>query len=99
MRSVCSSSAFASFVTGTVLGGRLARQLRSTVRRWLVIALGAEVVVLLVVSAVAGAGFLTYHGRGRLILIAALTVAFGTQAVTARQFGVQELSPTVVDDG
>lgn len=88
--------AFASFVTGAVLGGRLARHLDAKVRRWLVVALGLEVVVLSILSILAGVGLLPYHGGGRLILIAGLTVVFGTQNATARQFGVQELSTTVL---
>lgn len=88
--------AFVSFLAGTVISGRFTRHLRASVRRWLVIALGAEVIALVALSILAGAGVLTYHGRGRLILIAALAVTFGTQSVTARQFGVQELSTTVL---
>jgi uncharacterized membrane protein YoaK (UPF0700 family) len=88
--------AFASFVAGTVLGGRLARHLDAQVRRWLVVALGLEVVVLLTLSVLAGTGVLQYHGGSRLILIAGLAVVFGTQNATARQFGVQELSTTVL---
>jgi uncharacterized membrane protein YoaK (UPF0700 family) len=88
--------AFASFVAGTVLGGRLARHLDAQVRRWLVVALGLEVVVLSTLSVLAGTGVLQYHGGSRLILIAGLAVVFGTQNATARQFGVQELSTTVL---
>ncbi len=88
--------AFASFVAGAMLGGRLARHLDAKVRRWLVGALGLEVVALSALSVLAGAGVLTYHGTGRLILIAGLAVVFGTQNATARQFGVQELSTTVL---
>jgi uncharacterized membrane protein YoaK (UPF0700 family) len=88
--------AFAGFVAGTVLGGRLARHLDAKVRRWLVVALGLEVVVLLTLSVLAGAGLLRYGGSGRLILIVGLAVVFGTQNATARQFGVQELSTTVL---
>jgi uncharacterized membrane protein YoaK (UPF0700 family) len=88
--------AFASFVAGTVLGGRLARHLYARVRRWLAVALGLEVVVLLTLSVLAGTGVLQYHGGSRLILIAGLAVVFGTQNATARQFGVQELSTTVL---
>ena len=88
--------AVASFLAGTVLGGRLARRLDGRVRRWLVVALGAEVVLLSTLSALAGAGVLQYHGSGRLILIAGLAVAFGSQNAAARQFGVQELSTTVL---
>jgi uncharacterized membrane protein YoaK (UPF0700 family) len=39
---------------------------------------------------------LQYDGSGRLILIASLAVVFGSQNATARQFGVQELSTTVL---
>lgn len=88
--------AFVSFLVGTVISGRFTRHLNTSVRRWLTIALSAEVVVLVALSILAGTGVLTYHGRGRLILIAALAVTFGTQSVTARQFGVQELSTTVL---
>lgn len=88
--------AFASFVAGAVLGGRLARRLDAEVRRWVVIALSAEVVVLVLLSVLAGVGVLQYHGNGRLILIAGLAVVFGSQTATARQFGVQELSTTVL---
>jgi len=88
--------AFASFVAGAVVGGRLARHLDARVRRWLVVALGLEVVVLSALSVLAGSGVLQYYGGGRLILIAGLAVVFGTQNATARQFGVQELSTTVL---
>lgn len=46
--------AFVSFVAGTVVGGRLARHLDSAVRRWLTVALGVEVVALLILSVLAG---------------------------------------------
>lgn len=88
--------AFVSFVVGTVLGGRLARHLDHHVRRWLVVALGVEVVVLVVLSILAGAGVLDYHDNRKLILISGLAVTFGIQNATARQFGIQELSTTVL---
>lgn len=88
--------AFASFMIGTIIGGRLVRHLGHTVRRWLTVALAAEVATLLVLAALAGAGVLSYHGGGRLILISGLATVFGSQAVTARRFGIQELSTTVL---
>ncbi|MDP9165567.1 MAG: DUF1275 domain-containing protein [Actinomycetota bacterium] len=88
--------AFASFVAGAVLGGRLARCLDGRVRRWLAVALGMEVVVLVTLSVLAGTGVLPYYGGGRLTLIAGLAVVFGSQNATARQFGVPELSTTVL---
>lgn len=88
--------AFASFVGGTILGGRLSRLLDENARRWLTIALGAEVVVLLGLSILAGAGVLDYHDNTKLILIAGLSVVFGSQNAAARQFGIQELSTTVL---
>ena len=87
---------FASFVAGAVIGGRLARWLDPSPRRWLTVALGAEVVALLTLAALAATGILGYHGTGRLILIVGLAVVFGTQSVTARRFGIQELSTTVL---
>jgi uncharacterized membrane protein YoaK (UPF0700 family) len=88
--------AFVSFVAGTVLGGRLARHIDREVRLWLTVALGVEVVVLLTLSILAGAGVLNYHDNTKLILTAGLAVTFGSQNATARQFGVQELSTTVL---
>ncbi len=88
--------AFVSFVAGTVLGGRLARHLDVDVRRWLVVALGVEVVVLVTLSILAGTGVLDYHDNTKLILISALAITFGIQNATARQFGIQELSTTVL---
>ena len=88
--------AFASFVAGTVLGGRFARHLDTEVRRWLGVALGAEVVMLGALAILAGSGVLAYDDGGKLILIAGLAVTFGAQNATARQFGIQELSTTVL---
>jgi len=88
--------AFVSFVAGAVLGGRLARHIDREVRLWLTVALGVEVVVLLTLSSLAGAGVLNYHDNTKLILTAGLAVTFGSQNATARQFGVQELSTTVL---
>ncbi|HVQ50889.1 MAG TPA: YoaK family protein [Mycobacterium sp.] len=88
--------AFVSFVTGAILGGRLARHLDSDVRRWLTVALGIEVVTLVTLSILSGTGVLDYHDNTKLILIAGLAVTFGVQAATARQFGIQELSTTVL---
>lgn len=88
--------AFASFVMGTILGGRFARHLDHDVRQWLTAAMGTEVVLLAALSLLAGTGVLGYHDNGRLILIAGLAVTFGAQAATARQFGIQELSTTVL---
>lgn len=87
---------FASFVTGAIIGGRLARHLDGNVRRWLGITLSLEVAMLLALSILAGTGVLDYHDNRKLILIAGLAVAFGIQNSTARQFGIQELSTTVL---
>jgi uncharacterized membrane protein YoaK (UPF0700 family) len=88
--------AFVSFLAGTVLGGRFARHIDSEVRLWLTVALGAEVVLLLTLSILAGAGVLNYHDNTKLILAAGLAVTFGSQNATARLFGIQELSTTVL---
>jgi uncharacterized membrane protein YoaK (UPF0700 family) len=88
--------AFVSFVTGAILGGRLTRHLDGDVRRWLTVALGIEVVTLATLSILSGAGVLDYHDNTKLILIAGLALTFGSQAATARQFSIQELSTTVL---
>ena len=88
--------AFISFLAGTVIGGRFARHLDYEVRRWLTAALGTEVVLLTALAILAGTGVVSYHDNGKLILIAGLAVTFGAQNAAARQFGVQELSTTVL---
>ncbi|QNJ93682.1 DUF1275 domain-containing protein [Mycolicibacterium fluoranthenivorans] len=88
--------AFTGFVAGTVIGGRLARQLDSTVRRWLVVTLSIEVVIIGAVAALAGAGVLDYRDDSKLVLIGGLAISFGIQNATARQFGIPELSTTVL---
>jgi uncharacterized membrane protein YoaK (UPF0700 family) len=88
--------AFISFVAGTVIGGRLARHLDRHVKRWLATAFGSEVIVLSALSILAGTGVVNYHDNTKLILIAGLAVVFGVQNATARQFGIQELSTTVL---
>jgi uncharacterized membrane protein YoaK (UPF0700 family) len=87
---------FACFLIGTVLGGRFARHFDSEVRGWLTAALGSEVVLLLVLAVLAGTGVVDYHNNGKLILIAGLALTFGAQNAAARQFGIQELSTTVL---
>jgi uncharacterized membrane protein YoaK (UPF0700 family) len=88
--------AFVSFLTGTVLGGRFARHLDREVRVWITASLGTEVVLLVVLAVLAGTGVVNYHDDGKLILIAGLAVTFGAQNAAARQFGIQELSTTVL---
>ncbi len=88
--------AFVSFLAGTVIGGRMTRLLRAHTRRWLTTSLGTEIAVLLTLSILAGTGVLSYHTNTKLILIAGLATTFGIQNATARQFGIQELSTTVL---
>ena len=88
--------AFGGFVFGTVIGGRFARHLDERTRTWLFAALGMEVVVLVVLSILAGTGVLDYRDNTKLILIAGLAITFGAQNATARLFGIQELSTTVL---
>jgi uncharacterized membrane protein YoaK (UPF0700 family) len=88
--------AFVSFLGGAVIGGRFARHLEHDTRRWVTVALTVESVVLLTLSILAGTGVLDYHDDTKLILIAGLAMAFGSQNATARQFGIQELSTTVL---
>lgn len=88
--------AFVSFVAGAVVSGRFARHLGTEVRRWLAITLSFEVLMLVALSGLAGAGVLDYQDDTKLLLIAGLAVTFGVQNSTAQQFGIQELSTTVL---
>jgi uncharacterized membrane protein YoaK (UPF0700 family) len=88
--------AFPTFVTGTVLGGRLTRYFGERTRPWLTTALGIEVVTLVALSILAGTGVLHYRGNTKLFLIAGMAIAYGLQHSTARQFGIQELTTTVL---
>jgi uncharacterized membrane protein YoaK (UPF0700 family) len=88
--------AFVSFLIGAVVGGRFARHLENDTRRWVTVALGVECIVLVTLTILAGTGVLDYRDNTKLILIAGLALAFGSQNATARQFGIQELSTTVL---
>jgi uncharacterized membrane protein YoaK (UPF0700 family) len=88
--------AFVGFLAGTVIGGRMTRHLGAHTRRWLTTSLGVEIAVLLALSILAGTGVLSYQTNTKLILIAGLAITFGVQNATARQFGIQELSTTVL---
>lgn len=88
--------AFVGFLTGTVIGGRLSRHLGARSRRWLTTSLSIEIVTLVVLSILGGTGAVSYQNDTKLILIAGLAITFGLQNSTARQFGVQELSTTVL---
>lgn len=87
---------FTSFLLGAVIGGRYARHLGAKVKIWLATALGTEVVLLAAMASLVGTGVLDYRTGQKLILIACLAITFGAQSAAARQFGVQELSTTVL---
>jgi uncharacterized membrane protein YoaK (UPF0700 family) len=52
--------------------------------------------LLVALSLLAGTGVLHYHDNSKLIMIGLLAVTFGLQHSSARQFGIQELSTTVL---
>jgi uncharacterized membrane protein YoaK (UPF0700 family) len=88
--------AFCGFISGAVIGGRLRRTLDHDKRRWLTTALGIELTLLTVLSILAGTGVLRYHDNTKLFLLGGLAVTFGIQNATARQFGIHELTTTVL---
>lgn len=88
--------AFVCFLIGIVIGARFARQMDGDARRWLTAAIGIEIVLLMLLTVLVAVGVLDAQGIRRLILIAVLAIAFGAQSAAAREFGVQELSTTVV---
>jgi uncharacterized membrane protein YoaK (UPF0700 family) len=88
--------ALPTFVTTTILSGRLSRYFGIRTRPWITTVLATEIVLLVTLSILAGAGVLHYHDNTKLIIIGLLAVTFGLQHSSARQFGIQELSTTVL---
>src|SRR5208337_5581360 len=88
--------ALPTFVTATILGGRLMRHFGDRTRRWLTTVFAIEIVLLVALSILAGTGVLRYQDNTKLIMIGFLAMTFGLQHSTARQFGIQELSTTVL---
>jgi uncharacterized membrane protein YoaK (UPF0700 family) len=88
--------ALPTFVTTTILSGRLSRHFGIRTRSWITTVLATEIVLLVTLSILAGAGVLHYHDNTKLIIIGFLAVTFGLQHSSARQFGIQELSTTVL---
>jgi len=80
--------ALPTFVSATILAGRLTRHFGERPRRRLTTVFGIEIVLLAVLSILAGTGVLCYHDNTKLILIGGLAVTFGLQHSTARQFGI-----------
>lgn len=88
--------ALPTFVCTTIVSGRLARHFGARVRPWITTVLATEIALLVTLSILAGAGVLHYHDNSKLIMIGLLAVTFGLQHSSARQFGIQELSTTVL---
>lgn len=88
--------ALPAFVCATIASARLRRHFGARTRRWITSVLTVEIVLLLALSILAGSGVLRYHQYTKLIVIAVLAATFGLQHASARQFGIQELSTTVL---
>ncbi|HEY3994381.1 MAG TPA: YoaK family protein [Mycobacterium sp.] len=88
--------AMPTFVCTTIVSGRLARRFGDRTRPWITTVLTTEITLLVVLSILAGTGTLHYYDNTKLIMIGILAVTFGLQHSSARQFGIQELSTTVL---
>jgi len=88
--------ALPTFVVATIIGGRLIRHFGERTRRWLTTVFGIEIMLLVGLSLLAGTGVLRYQDNTKLVMIGFLAVTFGLQHSTARQFGIQELTTTVL---
>jgi uncharacterized membrane protein YoaK (UPF0700 family) len=88
--------ALPTFICTTIVSGRLARHFGTRTRTWISTVLATEIVLLVALAILAGTGVLRYQGNSRLIMIGLLAVTFGLQHSSARQFGIQELSTTVL---
>ena len=88
--------ALPTFVCTTILSGRMLRYFGKRTRPWITTVLATEIALLAALAMLAGAGVLHYHDNTKLIMIGVLAVTFGLQHSSARQFGIQELSTTVL---
>lgn len=88
--------AMPTFVCTTIVSGRLSRHFGDRTRPWITTVLTTEITLLVVLSILAGTGALHYYDNTKLIMIGILAVTFGLQHSSARQFGIQELSTTVL---
>lgn len=88
--------ALPTFMCTTIVSGRLARHFGIRTRAWISTVLATEIVLLVALAILAGTGMLRYQGDSKLIMIGILAVTFGLQHSSARQFGIQELSTTVL---
>lgn len=88
--------ALPTFLCTTIVSGRLARHFGIRTRTWITTLLATEIVLLVALATLAGTGLLRYQGNSKLIMIGILAVTFGLQHSSARQFGIQELSTTVL---
>ena len=88
--------ALPTFICTTILSGRLSRHFGLRARPWITTVLATEIVLLVALAILAGSGVLRYQGNSKLIMIGILAVTFGLQHSSARQFGIQELSTTVL---
>src|ERR1700754_2636652 len=71
--------ALPTFVTTTILSGRLSRRLGDRPRQWITTVLTMEIVLLATLSILAGTGVLHYHDNTKLVMIGMLAVTFGLQ--------------------
>jgi uncharacterized membrane protein YoaK (UPF0700 family) len=88
--------ALPTFVCTTILSGRISRHFADRTRTWITSILATEITLLVALAILAGTGILRYHNNTKLIMIGILAVTFGLQHSSARQFGIQELSTTVL---
>ncbi|OBI12250.1 MULTISPECIES: YoaK family protein [unclassified Mycobacterium] len=88
--------ALPTFVCTTILSGRVSRHFADRARAWITTVLATEIALLLALATLAGTGILRYHDNTKLVMIGILAVTFGLQHSSARQFGIQELSTTVL---
>jgi uncharacterized membrane protein YoaK (UPF0700 family) len=88
--------ALPTFVCTTILSGRISRHFADRTRAWITSILATEITLLVALAILGGTGILQYHNNTKLIMIGVLAVTFGLQHSSARQFGIQELSTTVL---
>ena len=88
--------ALVAFVCSTIASGRLLRLFGDRTRAWITSVLSIEAALLFALAVLSGTGILRDDNNTKLITIGVLAATFGLQHSSARQFGLQELSTTVL---
>ena len=88
--------AIGAFLVGAAIGGRLGASLHEHRRSWLTIELSFQSALAAAGAVASGLGVVHAGDRTRLVVVALLALAMGSQNATARRLAVPDLTTTVL---